>query len=146
PLPISVRPVPRAPAAAHARRDRESLTLQFRTMYASIRWIIWNLFLAAIPVALGYLAAWLGARATHKSSRVIWLVLAPVLLLWLIFLPNSCYLFTESRHLLQAVEHESLWTRARHEPAVAMRLAFGSAVALLYSSAGALTFALAIRP
>jgi len=115
-------------------------------MYASVRWIMWNLFLAAIPVVLGYAAAWLGTRATGKRSWSIWIVLAPVLLLWLIFLPNSCYLFTESRHLFQAVEHEALWTRARHEPAIAMQLAFGGAVALLYSAAGALTFALSIRP
>ena len=62
--------------------------------------------------------------------------------LWIIFLPNSCYLFTESRHLFQAVEHEALWTRARHEPSIAIRLALGGAVALLYCSAGAMTFAL----
>ncbi len=115
-------------------------------MYSSVSWILRNLFLAVIPVALGYAAASLGPRSRQKQHWRLWLVLAPVLALWLIFLPNSCYLFTEPRHFFMAMERHALWTRARHEPAVAMRLALTGAVALLYSAAGSLTFALSIRP
>src|SRR5712692_8016700 len=91
-----------------------------RRMLAKITWILWNLFLAVTPVALGYAAAELGRRVTQPRRRWLWFLLGPVLALWLIFLPNSCYLFTEPRHFFMAVEHDALWTRARHEPAVAM--------------------------
>jgi uncharacterized membrane protein len=97
-------------------------------------------------VILGYVTAWIGRVADRKRCPAIWILLGPLLALWIVFLPNSCYLFTESRHLLQAVEHEALWTRARHEPSIAIRLALGGAVSLLYCSAGAMTFALSIRP
>jgi uncharacterized membrane protein len=68
------------------------------------------------------------------------------LLLWLIFLPNSCYLFTENRHFFDAIERYNLWSRAHHEPDAAMGLGLRAGVALLYSSVGALTFTLSIRP
>jgi uncharacterized membrane protein len=115
-------------------------------MYSSVTWILWNLLLALIPVGLGYAAAWLGQRAIGDRASGVWLVLVPLLALWLVFLPNSCYLFTESRHLFSTLERDAMWTRARHEPAVAMRLAIGGAVALLYAAFGSLTFALSIRP
>jgi uncharacterized membrane protein len=115
-------------------------------MYSSLNWILWNLSLALIPVALGNAVAGIGQQVIRKPLTWLWLVLAPLLVFWLVFLPNTCYLFTESRHLFFAVEREALWTRARHEPAIAMRLFTGGAVALVYSAAGALTFALALRP
>ena len=114
-------------------------------MFAHFSWILWNLFLAAIPVALGYAVAGIGRQITWRRPW-LWLALAPLLALWLIFLPNSCYLFTEPRHLFDAMERYGLWTRARHDPGAAMGLALRAGVALLYSSAGALTFALSIRP
>src|SRR5437667_9801185 len=98
-------------------------------MYASVKGILWNLFLAVIPMALGYAAATLGQRMGGKRHRWGWLLLAPLLALWLIFLPNSCCLFTEPRHFFMAVEHDALWTRARHDPMVAMRLAITGGVA-----------------
>lgn len=121
------------------------VTLQ-EPMYTSPNGIVWNLFLAIIPAALGYAAGALGRRAIQPGSRWLWLLLAPMLALWLIFLPNSCYLFTEARHFLTAVERDALWTRARHEREVAMQLALAGSVAMLYSAVGALTFALSIRP
>jgi uncharacterized membrane protein len=115
-------------------------------MIEFLRGMLWNIFLAAVPVALGYSAAAVGYRMLRQRAWWLWLALAPLLALWLVFLPNSCYLFTEPRHLLQAVESENLWTRARDEPGAALRLALWTMVALVYSVAGALTFALAIRP
>jgi uncharacterized membrane protein len=115
-------------------------------MFARFSWILWNLFLAGIPVVLGYAIGVLGREATTYRRSWLWLLLAPVIVTWLIFLPNSCYLFTEPRHFFRAVERYGLWTRARHDPAAAMGLGLRAGVALLYSAAGALTFALAIRP
>jgi uncharacterized membrane protein len=109
-------------------------------------WMVWNLFLAAIPVSLGYAALALGRQARKRSAPWLWLALAPVLALWLIFLPNSCYLFTELRHTMQAIEAHHLWSQARGNPAVTLHLGLLSAIAAVYITAGALTFALSIRP
>lgn len=115
-------------------------------MFDRLTWILWNLFLAGIPVALGYTIAGLGREIAWKRRPWLWIVLVPLLALWLIFLPNSCYLFTELRHLFTDIEQYSLWTRARSDPDAALGLALRMGVALLYSTAGALTFALSIRP
>jgi uncharacterized membrane protein len=106
-------------------------------------WLLWNLSLAAIPVALGHLAAGLGHRMRRRPAPWLWLGLAPLLLLWLMFLPNSCYLLTEPRHLLLRIAH---WTQAREEPRPLLRLAVWTAVALVDTVAGALTFVLSVRP
>jgi uncharacterized membrane protein len=108
------------------------------------RWMLWNLFLAILPVALGYTVAVLGRQAGRH--RTVWLLLAPMFGLWFIFLPNSCYLFTEPVHLLAAVEEHNLWPRARHDTGAAMSLGLWTAVSLCYVAVGALSFALAIRP
>ena len=58
----------------------------------------WNLFLAAVPVVLGLLTElW-----TRKSPRGLALpLLFPLTLVWLVFLPNSSYIFTDFIHLIQ---------------------------------------------
>jgi uncharacterized membrane protein len=113
-------------------------------MIGIIQWMLWNLFLAVLPVVFAYAAAGLASLKGRRGWR--WLTVAPLLGLWLIFLPNSCYLFTEPVHLLAAVEQDSLWPRARYEPEAAVRLGLWTAVSLCYLAAGALTFALSIRP
>jgi uncharacterized membrane protein len=113
-------------------------------MIGFIQWMLWNLFLAVLPVVFAYATAGLAALKGRRGWR--WLILAPLLGLWLIFLPNSCYLFTEPVHLLAAVEQDSLWPRARHDPDAAVRLGLWTSVSLCYLAAGALTFALSIRP
>jgi uncharacterized membrane protein len=55
--------------------------------------LVWNLLLAAIPVAL---AAGLRRLAT---TRIPTSALAPVFVLWLLFLPNAPYLVTDLVHL-----------------------------------------------
>src|SRR5205085_586378 len=75
--------------------------------------MLWNLFLAIIPVGLAALAARTVRAIHHGRSGWLWLLLAPLLVAWLAFLPNSCYLFTEQRHLLAAVDRYNLWMRAR---------------------------------
>lgn len=59
--------------------------------------LIWNLFLAAVPYALVF-----GLRALDAAKRNNWL-LASGLLLWLLFLPNSFYILTDFVHLSKSV-------------------------------------------
>jgi uncharacterized membrane protein len=115
-------------------------------MRAALLWILWNLFLAALPVGLGPAAAALARRMRQGRDRRLWLLLGPLLFLWLIFLPNSCYLFTELRHFLAAVDRHDLWFRARGDRWALVELLLRGGVGALYTVAGALTFGLAIRP
>lgn len=63
-------------------------------------WLLWNLFLAVSSVPVGYLLSWWGADMYKKVNTLVWfLILAVLSLSWMAFLPNSCYLITEWRHL-----------------------------------------------
>jgi uncharacterized membrane protein len=115
-------------------------------MRGAILWILWNLFLAFIPVVLGQGAAYFGRLALDRRDRRLWLAVVPLLLVWLIFLPNTCYLFTEPRHFMQVVDERNLWFRAAEERAALIQLLLRGAVGVMYVMAGALSFALAIRP
>lgn len=123
---------------------RPSLHVMIR--FGSVLWVLWNLFLAVVPVLLGYAALAVGRRAIEKRAAVLYVPLAALLLLWFLFMPNSCYLFTEPRHLLSAVEEDALLSRAANDPEAALRLGLWTLLALIYSAAGALTFVLSIRP
>lgn len=61
----------------------------------ALRFLAWNLFLAAIPAV----AAWFFARAMAKGSsriaQVGWFVI------WLVFLPNAPYIITDFVHLTE---------------------------------------------
>jgi len=115
-------------------------------MRHALLWIVWNLFLAMIPVVLGQGAAGLGRLALAHRKHLLWLVIVPLLLVWFIFLPNTCYLFTEPRHFMQAVDTHSLWSRAAEERQALIQLLLRGAIGVTYVLAGALSFALAIRP
>lgn len=65
-------------------------------LYYPTRFLVWNLFLAWIPV---FFAVWFAT-----SGRRLWLL--PLGLGWLAFLPNSPYLVTDLIHLTDGVE---LW-------------------------------------
>ncbi len=56
------------------------------------RFLVWNLFLAAIPFPLAVLAGWL-LRVRRGVAAL------PVLAGWLLFLPNAPYLVTDILHL-----------------------------------------------
>lgn len=58
-------------------------------------WIIWNLFLAFIPLALSF---WLYRRRTKVRSLLWWVAFA----VFLAFLPNAPYLLTDVIHLIRA--------------------------------------------
>lgn len=59
-------------------------------------WIVWNLFLAFIPLVLSF---WLFRRKTNLRSWVWWLVF----LIFVAFLPNAPYLLTDIIHLIKAI-------------------------------------------
>lgn len=66
-------------------------------------WIVWNLFLAFIPLALSF---WLFRRKT-RSRSVLWWIGAIV---FIAFLPNAPYLLTDIIHLIRAIRSGySVW-------------------------------------
>lgn len=58
-------------------------------------WIIWNLFLAFIPLALSF---WL-FRRRHISRTWFWWI---IYIIFIAFLPNAPYLLTDIIHLIRA--------------------------------------------
>ncbi len=58
-------------------------------------WIIWNLFLAFIPLALSF---WLFRWQTKSRSLLWWIGL----IVFISFLPNAPYLLTDIIHLIEA--------------------------------------------
>lgn len=58
-------------------------------------WIIWNLFLAFIPLALSF---WL-FRRRHISRTWLWWM---IYIIFIAFLPNAPYLLTDIIHLIRA--------------------------------------------
>ncbi|MEO0373742.1 MAG: DUF1361 domain-containing protein [Cyanobacteria bacterium P01_A01_bin.17] len=66
-------------------------------------WIIWNLFLAFIPLALSF---WLFRRRKSVRSLLWWLAL----IVFIAFLPNAPYLLTDIIHLIRATRAiNSIW-------------------------------------
>jgi uncharacterized membrane protein len=66
------------------------------------RFLVWNLVLAWIPLLLGLL---IYLRSRHGGSL---LELAPIIALWLLFLPNAPYIVTDFIHL-DAASGARLW-------------------------------------
>lgn len=62
------------------------------------RWLVWNLFLAWLPL-LGAFAAY---NLHHWPTRLRWLPIIGFAFLWLLFLPNAPYLITDIIHLKQS--------------------------------------------
>ncbi|MDX2042515.1 MAG: DUF1361 domain-containing protein [Acidobacteriota bacterium] len=62
------------------------------------RWLVWNLFLAWLPM-LGALAAY---NLNHWPTRLRWVPILGFAALWLLFLPNAPYLITDIIHLKQS--------------------------------------------
>lgn len=100
--------------------------------------------LAAVPVFLSYLLVFTARIRRRRYLRnTLLLVIGAA---WLIFLPNTCYLLTEWRHLLYKLDAANLFLRSRAEPDLKPTIIIYTTAYLLYSAAGMLAFALAIRP
>lgn len=61
--------------------------------------LLWNLFLAAVPIAWAWLAGLGASRAPTRASRAasIWACFVA----WLLFYPNAPYLFTDFIHVIR---------------------------------------------
>jgi uncharacterized membrane protein len=105
----------------------------------------WNLILAVIPAILGYVVAW-GLSGKGKQKRLPLLITIPLAIAWLVFLPNTCYLLTEWRHLLFDAHWAGLLDAAGQDPRAMLSVAKWGIFFLAYSGAGVLLFAIAIRP
>lgn len=69
-------------------------------------WILWNLFLAFIPLALSF---WLFRRKKVSRTLVWWLVWV----VFMVFLPNAPYLLTDIIHLIRGTRAGiSMWVIA----------------------------------
>jgi uncharacterized membrane protein len=63
-------------------------------------WILWNLFLAFIPLALSF---WLFRRKTSGWKSWLWWLGC---LVFIVFLPNAPYLITDIIHLIRAIQED----------------------------------------
>lgn len=108
--------------------------------------LVWNLALAVLAVLLGHLVAVVARRHRAREDPMLALPLALATVMWLLVLPNTAYLFTEVRHLFDAIGEHGLWARAHVSSVARWRLAMRGALVVLYAASGALSLALAIRP
>ena len=75
--------------------------LAFRFVFTghfSHLFLVWNLFLGLVPLAVAFVALFVERQNWHFWGRAL-LVLFSVL--WLVFFPNSSYIFTDFIHLIQ---------------------------------------------
>lgn len=108
------------------------------------RGVLWNVFLAVLPVLFAGVLTALCEGFRKKGKSCPWFLWLPPGLLWFVFLPNACYLVTEWRHFLFQGFPYALHNYAGRDALIA--IAKGSLFFLLYSLTGSLCFALAIRP
>lgn len=106
--------------------------------------VVWNATLALIPVGAGYaFRTIINIRGKPAARFFVSTILGAI---WFAFLPNTCYLLTEWRHFLVALDARNLFLKARVDSVYFIELVVFSLFYFLYSSFGMLTFALAIRP
>ena len=108
--------------------------------------VLWNLFLAMIPVALAFIIARGVRREQQATGFVQWLLWGPLALIWLLFLPNSCYLLTEWRHYLETLTQSQAFAQARHSGDGRIDFFLITGFYLVYSGVGLLAFFLAVWP
>ncbi len=116
----------------------------------SMIWIVGNLLLAFIPVALAFGIA-RGLRRDYGASRRIrWGLWLPLLAVWLLFLPNTCYLLTEWRHYLCDIHDRDvyypIYGRGQYPPAATFSLLLLTTFYFVYTGAGLAAFFLALWP
>jgi uncharacterized membrane protein len=82
---------------------KDRLVHALRALKHHSGWIVWNLFLAFIPLAL---SVWL-FRSPSRSRSVLWWA---GFLVFIAFLPNAPYLLTDIIHLIEAIRDDySAW-------------------------------------
>jgi uncharacterized membrane protein len=106
--------------------------------------VIWNLFLASIPVLIAFFVN-KGIRrdlAENRNRPYLWI---PLLVLWFAFLPNTCYLLTEWRHYFETISSGRVYF-ARHDHDETLTFLLLTAFYMFYSGWGMLAFFLSIWP
>lgn len=79
------------------------LSYALQTLSDHNSWILWNLFLALIPLVLSF---WLFRRRGGSRSVLWWMEL----IVYIAFLPNAPYLLTDIIHLIEATRAiQSVW-------------------------------------
>lgn len=107
---------------------------------------LWNLWLAVIPVGLGYALSAVGRQAATRRAAGWWAGTVLLGLLWLAFVPNTCYLITEWRHLLNDVDRNHLYTRGEADPQYLFDIGLIALFYFCYSGCGVLALTLSVRP
>ena len=108
--------------------------------------VLWNLFLAVIPVVLAFAIARGARRDMRATGRIRWGRWLPLGVVWLVFLPNSCYLLTEWRHYLETLTRSPLYAQAHQSRDGQLDFFITTGFYLFYSGAGLLAFFLALWP
>lgn len=68
------------------------------------RFLVWNLFLAWIPLIMAYMA-WV----LSLGRKWLYIVIPVVAFVWLIFLPNAPYIITDFKHLAEPRAEVPIW-------------------------------------
>jgi len=109
-----------------------------------IRNVTWNGTLALIPVVVAYAIKYICNK--HPRKAIHYAAITALSMVWLAFLPNTCYLLTEWRHFLSVLDTKDLFLQSRVDESALISLLAGSLFYFLYSGFGMITFTLAIRP
>jgi uncharacterized membrane protein len=89
-------------AAASALAVAALLVEVHQTGNSLYRFLVWNLFLAWVPVAAALLAHAFDRSRAHASA-------AGAGIIWLVFFPNAPYMLTDYIHLQQTPQGSPLW-------------------------------------
>lgn len=108
--------------------------------------VLWNLFLALVPVLLSFVIARSLRRQWRAHGTITWAVWGPLLLVWLAFLPNTCYLLTEWRHYLETVTQTQVFALAHQSREAVFDFFLETGFYVFYSGTGLLTLFLAVWP
>ena len=108
-------------------------------------YVAFNLFLATVPVVLAFFIAF-GIKLDVKAHRARWLIWAPLLVLWSVFLPNTCYLLTEWRHYLDTITKSQIYFVARYNHDAVVNFLILTGFYIFYRGSGLLAFFLSIWP
>lgn len=115
-----------------------------RHMMIFLSGVTWNIFLALIPIILAYTIDKI--YKIHSTSIIRNTSIALIGLVWIFFLPNTCYLLTTWRHFLADVGSNNLHTRWQDNSVSALYMMIYTLFYLCYSGIGVYAFALATRP
>lgn len=106
PVRVLTHPTPAAPALLTTTEARLLLAtaagiLLWMLLYARIQlpFLLWNLFLAGVPIGLQWV--WAQTRGRPFPGRTV--AQAGLLLAWLLFLPNAPYIVTDFVHVYRWV-------------------------------------------